>query len=71
MADATIKTPFSDALEDRVPVKGSGPGKYDAESVPDTPMRSGGMYPELTFDTHWDGPKKTGPIKDSPFKDAV
>ena len=67
-----IKTPFSDAIESSpVPTKGSGPGKYDAESVPNTPMREGGMYPELTFDTHWGGPKNSGPVKDSPFKDQV
>jgi hypothetical protein len=28
------------------------------------------MYPEVTFDTHWGGPKMDGPVK-SIYKDAV
>jgi hypothetical protein len=66
------KTPFSDAIGDStVPIKSSGSCEYDALTVPNTPKREGGMYPEVTFDTHWGGPKMDGPVKDSPFKDAV
>ena len=65
-------SPFKDTVgADSVPIKGSGSGEYDAATIPDTPHRDGGMYPELTFDTHWGGPKDSGPVKDSPFKDAV
>ncbi len=66
------QTPFKDTVGDNsVPVKGSGSGSYDTPCVPDTPHREGGMYPELTYDTHWGAPKNSGPIKDSPFKDDV
>ena len=72
MSKSIIKTPFSDAIEDSpVPHKGTASGDYDASVVPDTPHRSGGMFPELTFDTHFGKPKTKGPNKKSPFKDAV
>jgi hypothetical protein len=66
------KTPFSDAISpDAVPHKGTGPGEYDSTEVPNTPSRTGGMFPELHRDKHFSEPKLSGPYSKSPFKDAV
>lgn len=67
----SIKTPFSDREgPDSVPTKAPS-AKYDAETVPNTPMRDGGLYPEVTFDTHWGDPHKGSPPNTkTPFSDA-
>lgn len=66
-------SPFKDAIESNpVPTRGSKGGQYDSQEVPDTPSRSGGMYPELHRDTAVtsSGPSVSGPY-DTLFKDAV
>ena len=67
-----IKDLFKDAVgQDSVPVKGSGPGKYDFQEIPDTAGRDGGLLRELYRDTTVSaGPGVSGPVKDL-FKDAV
>lgn len=65
------KTPFSDAIEKSpIPTTSSGKVSTSKNEVPDTPGRDGGMYPEVTRDTHWPAPSHNGTVK-TPFKDAV
>jgi hypothetical protein len=67
------KSPFKDAV-DSAPISGksSGKVKYDfTDEVPNTPSRSGGLYPEVCRDTTFADPKLSGPYVKSPFKDAV
>ena len=68
-----IKSPMKDRVGvDSVPHRGSGPGRYDySGEVPNVPGRDGGLIPELARDEHFGKPSHSGPIKDSPFKDAV
>ena len=69
---AEIKTPFTDRIEKSpVPNRGSHGGQYDSSEVPNTPGRTGGLYPELHRDGAITGtPKSDGPVK-SPYKDRV
>jgi hypothetical protein len=65
-------SPFKDAVgADSVPTRGSKGGEYDSSEVPDTPGRSGGLYPELHRDTQFGAPKDSGPYTHVLFKDAV
>lgn len=67
-----FRTPFKDAIEKSpVPTKGTGSGEYDKQEMPNTPSKSGNAFPALHRDTTFDGPKGTGPITRSPFKDAI
>lgn len=67
-----IKTPMKDRVGlDSVPHRGTAGGSYDSQEVPNTPGRDGGLIPELHRDEHFGKPSHSGPIKDSPFKDAV
>lgn len=51
---ATITTPFEDAIEKVVPKTGSGSVKTGNPNhmVSGLPERTGGMLPEVTYDTH-------------------
>jgi len=65
------KSPFKDAIESNpIPTRGSKGGQYDSSEVPDTPGRSGGMYPELHRDTQFGNPSGSGPYS-TPYKDKV
>lgn len=65
------KTPFSDAIEKSpVPTKGSSGGQYDTQEVPDTPSRSGGVFPELHRDGAITG-TPGGNTFDTLYKDKV
>lgn len=71
---SVVKTPFGDAVgPDSVPKTPSHGGKM--ESFPETtnvPGRDGGMLRELHRDGAVTGsPSKSGPVGNSPFKDAV
>jgi len=72
MAKPIVKSPFSDAIgEKQVPQRGTGKGSYDNEPNVGLPQREGGLLPELFRDTTFGQPKLDGPIKRTPFKDAV
>lgn len=67
-----IKSPFKDTVGvDSVPHRSTGSAAYGTQEVPNTPGRDGGLVPEVSRDTHFGKPSHSGPIKDSPFKDAV
>lgn len=68
---ADIKTPFKDALETKVPTRGTGKVSYGTTEVPGTPGRDGsGVAPEVSRDNIAGGPKTSGPIK-TIYKDSV
>lgn len=69
----SIKTPFKDAIaDDKVPMRGSGNKTYDREPNVKLPQREGGLLPEVFRDNVAGDPSVSkGPIKKSPYKDAV
>lgn len=72
MAKVIQKSPFSDAVgKDSVPQRGTGKATYDSEPGINLPQREGGLLPEVFRDTTFGKPSLDGPIKKSPFKDAV
>lgn len=72
MAKVIQKSPFSDAIgPSAVPQRGSGSKTYDSEKGINLPQREGGLLPEVYRDNVAGDPKLSGPIKRTPFKDAV
>lgn len=72
MASVIKRTPFSDAVgPSAVPQRGAGRKEYDREPNIGLPQREGGLLPEVYRDNVAGDPKLSGPIKRSPFKDAV
>lgn len=72
MAKPIVKSPFKDAQgKDTVPTRGTGKATYDNEPNIGLPQREGGLLPEVFRDTTFGQPKLDGPIKKSPYKDAI
>ncbi len=72
MANPIVKSPFSDAIgPDKVPQRGTGRKEYDREPNVKLPQREGGLLPEVFRDNVAGDPKLSGPIKRTPFSDAV